>query len=290
MKYSRFISALSIAILCFSSLAVSAKSMLWEVSSKTATIYLQGSIHVLKAEHYPLAPEIEAAYKKSQVVGFEVDIAEMNSPSTQMLVMQKGMLANGETLSKQLSPRTLKTATKKASEMGLSFMMFERFKPWMFNMTLTMMKYQQLGFNQKHGVDQYFYSKAKKDGKQTIALETLEYQLSVFDELSKENADEFTLQTMQELDKLESAMNTMITSWKTGNADVMNNTIIRELHKFPDVYNALFVKRNNNWVKKINRYLQRKQTCMFVVGSGHLVGKDSVVAKLKQLGYKVKQL
>ena len=57
-----------------------AKSCLWKVTSKTGTLYLQGSIHALKADSYPLAPAMEEAYTASRTLVLEVDMKEMTSP------------------------------------------------------------------------------------------------------------------------------------------------------------------------------------------------------------------
>jgi uncharacterized protein YbaP (TraB family) len=66
-----------------------AKSCLWKVTSDNSILYLQGSIHVLKPENYPLASAIEAAYADSDVLVFETDIKAMSEPETQKKIMAK---------------------------------------------------------------------------------------------------------------------------------------------------------------------------------------------------------
>src|SRR5690606_27786821 len=48
------------------------KSLLWEVSSPTAKVFLLGSIHIAKKGLYPLAPSIEDAYASSDTLVLEV--------------------------------------------------------------------------------------------------------------------------------------------------------------------------------------------------------------------------
>ena len=55
----------------------------------------------------------------------------------------------------------------------------------------------------------------------------------------------------------------------------------------PSLYKALFLNRNIAWTKQIEHLLAGKGTAFIAVGTGHLVGSDSVIAMLERDGYKV---
>ena len=82
--------ALPLAFLLFLGLGADAKSCLWKATSDAGTLYLQGSVHILKADAYPLAPAIEQAYAASDAVVFETDMAAMLRPETQQAIMAMG--------------------------------------------------------------------------------------------------------------------------------------------------------------------------------------------------------
>src|SRR4051794_3330992 len=69
----------------------SGKRLFWHVTSEKGEIWLLGSIHVADESFYPLPKEIEQAYKKSNALAVEADIAKGDPAKLQELVMSKGM-------------------------------------------------------------------------------------------------------------------------------------------------------------------------------------------------------
>src|SRR5688572_25150031 len=135
MRINRFWISVLATILLNVSLVVPAiaaeRHTLWRFKGQENTVYLLGSVHVLKKSDYPLAAPIEAAFSNASVVAFETDIAALEDPNTAIKLMTKGQLPAGETLSKQLSPETYKKWTKQVAEMGLPAEMFDQFSPGM---------------------------------------------------------------------------------------------------------------------------------------------------------------
>src|SRR5262245_54411991 len=68
------------------------RSFLWKVTGKGGVVYLAGSVHMLTEAHYPLAPAFDAAYKDSDLLVEELDMAELLAPTAQMMFLSKGML------------------------------------------------------------------------------------------------------------------------------------------------------------------------------------------------------
>jgi uncharacterized protein YbaP (TraB family) len=57
--------------------------------------------------------------------------------------------------------------------------------------------------------------------------------------------------------------------------------------KVPSLRDNLLVRRNKNWVPKLEAMLASGRPHFVTVGIGHLVGRDSVVAMLRAKGYTV---
>ena len=264
-------------------------SCLWQVSSEKGTLYLLGTVHLLKPGTHKVSPAAEAAFKQAQTILLEVDLDQAESPQFQQLYSQK-MFLQGETLEDKVSPETLALVVKKTEAMGLPFDRLRSMKPWSLSLTLSFIKLQILEFDPKHGVDRYFFDKAKQAGKEIRALETVEYQLDQFDGMSDRLQEEFLLQTLEELDELEEEMEKLVQAWSRGEIEVLAELMQESFEEFPELYRRLFTNRNKNWLLKIEPLLDRPGTTLMVVGALHLVGAESVVELLKKQGYAVKQL
>src|ERR1043165_5396494 len=86
--------------------AAGAKHCAWKVQGEKCSVYLLGSVHVLKAENYPLPAVFENAFSNASVVVLETDIGGMMKPETQMGLMTKALLPEGQSLKDLLSEKT----------------------------------------------------------------------------------------------------------------------------------------------------------------------------------------
>lgn len=271
------------------------KSTLWRVSSGENSVYLLGSLHLLKRENYPLNESIENAFDHSQTLVLEVDMESMTDPRTQEMMLSRGMLPQEDSFDKRISKETYELAREKTQELGLDISAFKQFKPWFFAMTLTAVKLKALGFNPQDGLDMYLFSRAKKSGKQILGLETFKQQLEMLDTLSTVNQDRLVCQTLEDLGVLEQKMDTIVRAWSTGDIKVLESIMLRSFKEYPVLLEKLIIERNKNWVKKIESFLKHKDlkhkdNYMLVVGAAHLAGEQGIVVLLKKKGYSVEQL
>ncbi len=264
---------------------------LWQVQGRSNTVHLLGSIHFLKKEFYPLAPPIEDAYKQAQVVVFEADLDQLQSPQIQMQLMAKGRYPGGETLQQHLSKETYaRLQSYLAERLGPGAgAAFDQFRPWMVAVTLMALELQKLGFDPEQGVDQYFQAKAKRDHKTIVGLETVEFQLSLFTGLSQEEGEQMLKETLDEISTFKKIMAEITEAWKTGDTAKIDTLIMDAMRGYPEVYKKLVVDRNRQWTDKIEKLLAEGKPVFVVVGAGHLVGKDSVVSMLGKKGLEVRQ-
>ena len=265
------------------------RNCLWQVSSEKGTLFLVGTVHLLKPGTHIVSPAAEAAFEQAQTILLELDLDEAKSPASQQLFARKAML-QGETLKDKVSSETLALAVEKTEALGLPFDRLRSLKPWSLSLTLTLFKLQTLGFDPKHGVDRYYFDQGKQAGKEMGALETMEYQLDLFDGMSDRLGEEFLLQTLEELDRLGEETEQLVQAWSGGEVEVLEKLMQKSFQGYPDLYQRLVVDRNKNWVLRIEPLLDRPGTTLVVVGALHLVGAESVVELLKKQGYTVKQL
>ena len=270
--------------------AVQAKSSLWKASSENGSLYIQGSLHLLTAENYPLAPAIEEAYAKSDALVLEADMQDMLAPEAQQLIMSKAMLSGDMTLEKSLSPQVYAELSKQLNAAGLPVDAMQNFKPWFAALTLVQSKMKSMGFSPALGLDHYFYNKAAADGKTIIGLETAVFQINLFDSLAEGNQDTYLKRMFKELALFESQLTEILTAWKTGDSETLGELMHESFKEYPELYGLFVVERNKTWAKKLAEMADPEKTLMVVVGSAHLPGEGGLLELLRAKGYTLEQL
>jgi len=286
-----------IAVLAFSSILPNAdaasnsqKTCLWRIQSDNTTAYIQGSIHLLSKDAYPLPPQIEQAFATSDQVILEMDLAVMNDPMTQIEMLTKGMLPTGQTLTDILKPETIDLISKCSKNIGMNIIAFERYKPWMILMVLSATKLQSLGFSPENGIDFYFYKRAVSLNKKIVGLETMNEQLALFDNIVGKDQDAFVEQGLEDFMTIGDDIDSIIKAWRVGDLDKLNAILLKNMHKYPELHDILILNRNKNWMKTIEKTMKSGTTTMIIVGAGHLSGKGGLIQLLKNKNYKLEQL
>jgi len=302
MTTRRFRSTLAAVVAVFSLLVaysavaparpLAASSFLWKVTKGQGVVYLVGSVHMLTADFYPLAPALDAAFKNSDLLVEEADLAEMLAPTTQFSLLQRGMLPAGQTLDKVVSPATLalvKAHSGALGPLGNAIDAVKQFKPWFLAMTLEALEWQKAGFDPSLGLDKHFYDRAQVDGKAVQGLETTEFQISLFDGMTPEQQERFLADTLKDLDKETASVGKLASAWKAGDVAGVERYVLQDMQNDPQVYQRLLVGRNRTWLPKIEALFSRPRPAFVVVGAAHLIGPDGLVALLKAKGYQLVQ-
>lgn len=287
--FFRIVAALSLALFAGAQ-AAEAKAFAWKATGKGGTIYLMGSIHMMSPSFYPLNPALEAAFKDSDLLVEEVDLAEMLDPMAQMAMLTRGMLPSGQSLDRILSPATLALVKKATGDLGANGGPLMQFKPWMLAIALQGMELAKAGFDPALGLDQHFYEQAKAAGRPVQGLETVEYQISRFDGMTMEQQERMLAETLKELATQTAEVGKLGDAWKAGDIATLERIALADVKSDPVMYQRLLVERNKNWMPKIEALFARRGKALVVVGAAHLIGPDGVIAMLKAKGYTVEQL
>lgn len=272
------------------SLSAGSKSCLWEVKTESNTVYLLGSVHMLKKEHYPLPEVMENAFIEAEHVVFEIHPDSAESPSAQFKMLRMGSLPEGETLKSSLHDTVYTLLDKKATDAGFNLELSQQMKPWMIGIMIAMAEMNQAGILPEYGVDKYFFGKSREAKKKIYGLESVGYQLDLFDSFGSGDQNEFLLHILNDLGLIESQLEEVITAWKAGDVESLEELLMSEFEDSPEIYDRLVVERNQNWMVEIKQYLKSNEDYLVVVGAAHLFGKDGILKILKDKGYKPKQL
>ena len=266
------------------------KSLLWRVKSGQNAIYVLGSIHFLKKENYPLNKNIEEAFAKSKKLVLEIDLQTTDREKALQVTMQKAVNRDGSTLQQNVSEETYALVERQTRELGLDLRPLSLFKPWYVALTLSALKLQKLGLDPNYGVDRYLAERAKNSGKAIAGLETFEFQMGLFDELSPRDQELMLRQTIQEMDSFEKSAGQIVQAWGKGDSASLEESLLASMREYPDLYQRLVVDRNRRWLPQIKKMVEQGESVLIAVGAAHLVGKDGIIELLKQQGYTVEQL
>ena len=277
------------AILFLISFTAYTQSSVWKVEGNDTEFYIGGSIHILRNQDYPLPDEFFEAYENSDILTTELDMREMNNPQNAMKMQQKLMFQDEKTLSSVLSEDVYNKLDSVSKTLGLNIKMMDKFKPSMVIITLTFQSLQKLGVTSQ-GVDVHFTDKATRDEKSLLFLETFDEQLGFIESMGEGNEDEFVLYSIEDIENTTAEFINVIDEWKKGQQQLMQKQMQDLKLNYPDTYETLLVKRNNNWMSHLEDYLKTPEVEFVIVGAGHLIGSDGVLNKLKQKGFKVSQL
>jgi len=266
------------------------KSFLWEARSKTATVYLLGSLHLMRKESYPLPEKIEKAFERSEVLAVEANINDPGRIDVMTLV-ERVLYPEGEGLENHVSKETYEAVTKEAAALGLPPQLLDRQRPWFIALTLTALKLAVLGFDPSYGTDMHFLTKAQGK-KKIVELESVDAQIALLSGFSDSEQELFLIRTLNDLKSIEKDTDALMRAWNSGDMKGIERLVAKdgaEGKKTASLNEKLLYARNREMTTRIENLLRAKETAFVIVGAGHLVGEKGIIALLRQKGYSIEQ-
>ena len=251
---------------------------LWVVKDRDTTLYLFGTIHVLKPGLTWFDEAVKTAFDRSDSLVLE--LVEPEPAEMQRIVMAAGISPAGPTLTEQLPEAKRAAYAKALTDMGTPAAAFDRMKPWLAAVTLSLAPLQKLGYDPANGPETVLTDAAKAANKPVTGLETAEQQFGFFNGLSQNAQLTFLTSTIEELPKLGTTMATMVTDWAEGDPDGLAAEMNDSLKDSPEVAKVLLADRNKRWAAWLAERMKRPGTVFVAVGAGHLAGSESVQAQL----------
>lgn len=277
------------AMLLVSGVSV-AETSVWRVTDGNNTVYLGGTVHLLRPSDYPLPEEYEQAYQASSELFFETDISSMSDLSVQAQMLQQLTYSDGRTLKTVLSEDAYTALEDYTATIGMPLMMLEQFKPGMIISTLQVLEFQRIGFTPQ-GVDAFFNTRALGDAKGIGALETIEEQIGFLAAMGEGNESEFILLSLEDLENTNALMEEMITAWRDGDEEALQKLFVDDMEqRAPELFDSLLRQRNLRWMPQIEAMFEDPDTEFVLVGAAHLIGGEGLVQLLQRKGYEVSQL
>ena len=264
-------------------------TLLWQISGNglSRPSYLFGTIHMICSEEALLSDSLKTAIVNSDAVYFEVD---MDNLFEMLGVMRKMKMRNDTTLADLLTKEDYSKVKDyfEKNETLLPFSVLETCKPLL---AASMLMEGNTGCETPEAMEEVIMKEAKQHNKNVRGLESMSFQMSIFDtipykmqamQLVKyvDDADKGTSDDAQDYDKLMEAYRDQDLS----KLEKLTKTTDMGMANFTDI---LLYNRNKNWVEKLKTILP-DHSVVVAVGAGHLPGDKGVINLLRKAGYIVK--
>ncbi len=266
--------------LCLS--GFSQAQLLYQISGNglTEASYLYGTIHILPKDKFELSNSLKRAFDASTTIAMEVDL-DM-SGAEKIALAQKVMLPDGKTLKDFMAAQDyLQLKAYCIDSLQWSESKFERsskLKPMFFSSVLI-----QENMSNMASYEMEFNKMAKKKKKETIGLETIEFQLGLFDQLPMQTQVDMLKQDYKSDMK---SYDTLLACYLREDLETLGKLMAEETSAYPEFNELMLVQRNKSWIAPMRAQMQKEST-FFGVGAAHLSGPDGVVALLRAQGFTV---
>lgn len=262
---------------------------LWVVKDEDSTIYLFGTVHVLKPETPWGTARVDQAFASADEYWFE--IADLNDASGAMPIIQAKGVSPQRPLSSLLTPEEMADLDVAARAMGASAAQLDPLRPWLASLQLAIASITKAGYVAANGGDQVLHARAAATGKPIKGFETMPQQIGFIADMPEEAQLAMLRSGLKEFDKAETVLGQMVTAWSTGDVDGLDTLIGQEMKaQSPEMYAVMLTRRNENWADQIQALLSGSGTAFISVGAGHLAGADSLQAKLAERGVRASRV
>ena len=259
---------------------------LWVVKDADSTLYLFGSVHVLRPTTGWASPRVEAAFDSASDIWFEI-----SNPDDQAAIMpliQQHGLSPETPLSSRLTPEENAELDAAAQAMGASAAQLQPMKPWLAALSLSVAPLIKAGCDPKSGVELVLKARVEAAGKPIHGFETIDKQIGILAGLPDDVQLVFLRETLKDYENAATKLDEMVEAWARGDVATLDRVTITEMKEAsPALYQAVLVDRNTDWANQIQTLLEGSGTAFIAVGAAHLTGDDSVQAILQKRGVTV---
>lgn len=259
---------------------------LWVVRDADSTLYLFGTVHVLRPTTAWGSPRVDAAFDSADQIWFEISNPD-DQAAVVPLIQQYG-LSPDRPLSSLLTAEEMTTLNNVAAGTGLPPGQIDVFRPWFAGLALSMAPLLKAGYDPQSGVELVLKARAGAAGKPIQGLETIDKQIGILAGMSEADQLAFLRTLLESYDEATVELDRMVGAWAAGDVATLEAVAVTEMQsETPALYEALLVRRNTDWANQIQTMLEGSGTAFIAVGAAHLAGDDSVQEILGDRGVRV---
>ncbi|MFN3229598.1 MAG: TraB/GumN family protein [Asticcacaulis sp.] len=281
--------ALVSTLLISVSAAALAAPALWAVNDEDTTVYVFGTIHVMKPETTWRTSRFNAAFKEADTLLLEVDNPQ-DQAKILPLIREHG-LSPTHPLSSLLSEKDLARLDVVAKSVGLSATRLDPMRPWLAALSLATAPLRKAGYDPESGVDAVLRKDAASTDKPVHGLETLDQQFRLLASFPEDGQVAYLVRTLNDFENGEAQLNLLIKAWVDGDVAAVEQIGVRPMRALSErVYQTLLIERNRNWADQIALIMGKPGKVFVAVGALHLAGDDNLLQVLKTNGLSIERI
>ncbi len=256
---------------------------LWSVSDEDTTIYMFGTVHALPDDVDWYKGEIKTALDESSVLVTEINMTDDAMVQMQQLVGQIALLPQGTTLRSLLTEEQTAVYEAAMSKLGTPAAALDPLEPWFASIAMSQIAFSSAGIKAETGTEVVLEA-IVGETKEREALETVEFQLGIFDSLPQDAQIKYLMDAAEQIDNIAPELQKIIDNWAVGDVEAVAAILNEAFQEDPALAEALLYDRNSNWAEWIEARMAEPGTVFMAVGAGHLVGEKSVQDYLEARG------
>ncbi|MEQ8355831.1 MAG: TraB/GumN family protein [Kiloniellaceae bacterium] len=265
------------------------QGLLWKVQKDGGPVsYVLGTIHSTDSRLHDLPPQIDGALDESRTIAFEF----IGTPDQQQKMVQAIQLPPGEQLEEILGPELFERTVATLQPLGIPARLLQGLKPWSLSLYLVLPPIELARQAQgKPAFDFWLQAEAKRRGKQLHSLESIEEQIALFDDMSRNDQVAMVEDMLADYANIEANFSRLFRAYLRGDI----SSLMKQANDYSEVSDAaaaerlserLLDDRNVSMMQSMLPLLLQGEAFV-AIGALHLPGEGGVLDLLEQRGYRV---
>ncbi|MGM0612976.1 MAG: TraB/GumN family protein [Bacteroidota bacterium] len=251
------------------------KSLFWKINHPETehTSYLFGTMHALPEDDFSIPDILREKIAEADVMYQEIDMASVD----QMEVLNKMMLPEGKTLKQLLPEEEYKEFSAMLKEFNIPQSQLDflsKMKPIAsYGIILnTILENPKVYEKELTAI-------AKEKGTETKGLETMDFQIALFDSIPMTKQINMFYKS-----DFEKEIQKQINTYKNQDINQMYHSV--KSSEYGNLEKQLLTRRNQKWADTLSLKMTDKPV-FIAVGAAHLAGENGLIPLLRSKGYSV---
>jgi uncharacterized protein YbaP (TraB family) len=255
-------------------------------------LFLLGSVHVgADGRELALPGRIELDWARAEELVVEVDPDALPDLERLEAVHRHGLLPPERTLRDVVSPGTWSLLVPYLHAHRQPLEVVSRMRPWLAAQRVTQIEFEAAGTDPQSGVDAWFLRRATEEERPVAQLETLEEQMALFAALPASVEDALLRDVLEESPAFRETIHAILWAWEHGEEARLLELLLggRDDPRLAAFHQVVFVARNHRMAARLAARAADGRARFVVVGTGHLIGPESLPELLARYGFAVER-
>jgi uncharacterized protein len=257
------------------------KTLLYSIKGKDMpTSYLFGTVHLIADSAFYFPAKLEKTLQKADNLVLEINSLSDAEKAAQLMKLDSGSMFDIFTL-EQADSVVIWGSQLMHLKPDVFIEGFAGMKPFMLMQIAAQIMIQK----PVKSYELELMAKARSAGQPVLGLETMEYQVGLFDDMPDSVMAEMIMEVIRHPAKVVKNQQELTRLYMDKDVEALARLII-DSEDIAGGTETLVFQRNRNWIPVMEQFMQTN-SCFFAVGAGHLGGEKGIIQLLKNAGYTV---